>query len=715
MTSLLLLLSALVCSNTLASDSNLRATPEQPRQHIVRRLYGPENAGVRDEISRLEERMDRYQTGVAPDPDHIVPYEDHPFEEARRRLQEAGNATAVGSGASKSNKFRPIRMVFVTDALDAIRDSTNAAKIDWYKNEILPATSSFWSSALSVVPVSGNLRISSTELSGFSHCGDSEFTKVPNAHKSNGVPNSDLILYVSASSSARFCPARTLAVAVPCNFDQFDRPTAGAINVCLDNIKLRDDGTATPDVYQDYVDVTIHEVGHVLGHSSNSYRFFWDSKTGQPRTKRPFQSRSVTCVDGTDRSLILPGESTMVFAESSEGQRFASIVTPKVRAVARNQFDCQSLEGARLENQPTREESCAGDHWDERLYYPEALSGVIAPTANILSSLTLALMEDSGWYRANYTVSRMSPWGLGSGCDFCNSPCLIKGSSGSTEVPSYGRGFFCNNANEKGCSSELTHKMACTVLDYSYFVPQKLPAAQYQYFPETPSKGGPRQADFCPVFGSSYDNLKAGGQECQNVGNAPTFNFFSEQYGTDSKCIPSTAGEALCYRTACVQSDMSFRIQFKGEWLVCEYDFQRHTVRVGEGLFDTTLICPRLAQACPDLFCPFNCAGRGVCNYGHTVNGTIRPRCECFDESDTSPACSDSLIPNGDFLSDGSGLFNNLEENFFDPLLSVFVDHPDAWTTASWGWAGGLVLLFFVLLLCICSSCWPERKTKRYR
>ena len=66
------------------------------------------------------------------------------------------------------------------------------------------------------------------------------------------------------------------------------------------------------------------------------------------------------------------------------GRRFATIVTPKVTAIARNQFDCQSLSGAALENQPTRAESCVGDHWDERLFYPEALSGVISPTTNIL-------------------------------------------------------------------------------------------------------------------------------------------------------------------------------------------------------------------------------------------------------------------------------------------------------------------------------------------
>jgi hypothetical protein len=92
----------------------------------------------------------------------------------------------------------------------------------------------------------------------------------------------------------------------------------------------------------------------VLGMSSNSYRFFWDPATGQPRTPRPFERSTVTCVDGTEQELIVPAQNTLRFY-SNNGQRYASIVTEKVRAIARNQFDCQSLEGAQLENQ---QDSC---------------------------------------------------------------------------------------------------------------------------------------------------------------------------------------------------------------------------------------------------------------------------------------------------------------------------------------------------------------------
>ena len=196
-----------------------------------------------------------------------------------------------------------------------------------------------------------------------------------------------------------------------CNFDQFDRPIACAINVCLDQINLNNKERASGSVAVNSVDIAVHKNAHVLDMSSNSYRFFWDPDLGLERTPRPFSAKSVVCVDGVERTLILPADNTMKFFIATSGQRYASIVTPKVAAVARNQFDCQELGGAQLENQPTGENSCTGDHWDERMYYPEALSGVISPTTNVLSPLTLALLEDSGWYKANYTKAHVSPWG----------------------------------------------------------------------------------------------------------------------------------------------------------------------------------------------------------------------------------------------------------------------------------------------------------------
>ena len=232
------------CLAAQATPAQLRA--QQRQKSVIRRLYGPENAHIRKARRELEERPERSRTGRLGDPNHKVPYENHPYdpETKRRKLEEENTGLGVETVKIEGN-FRPMRIRFDTKALDSRRTTENAAKIDFIENEILPKTREFWSAALAVIPVSGNLKISTNELDGRSFCGDSEFTEVPAEHISAGMPNTDLVLYVSGTPSTRFCSGTTLAVAVACNFDQFDRPTAGAINVCLDQIEVDADGTAS--------------------------------------------------------------------------------------------------------------------------------------------------------------------------------------------------------------------------------------------------------------------------------------------------------------------------------------------------------------------------------------------------------------------------------------------------------------------------------------
>jgi len=681
-------------------------------QSPIRRIYGKRNAAVRREVSKIENSGTYGQTGIL-NPQHRVEYLNHPFDpiEKERKLNEQLNLQETEikrdlTESTNSSLFHPIRIALNTDALDNERNARNTHQIDLIKNEILPRTISFWESTLSVVPISNNLIIGLSDLAGKEYCGDAAFAKVPSSHTTIGVEDADLILYVSGNPDAKFCGEDTLAVAVACNFDQFDRPIAGAINFCLSQVDVDSDGTAPHYLIDDNVDVAIHEAAHVLGMSSNSYRYFWDSETGEPRTKRPFLSKLVVCVDDVERYQTLPDENTMKFFTAENGQRYASIVTPKVKTVTRNHFNCQSLEGAQLENQPTGSGSCTGDHWDERMFYPEALSGVISPTANIMSPITLALLEDSGWYVANFNNSRISPWGLSVGCDFVTKDCLNKEDS---SIPSYGRGFFCNDESSRGCSPNHNYKMGCTLIDYKVYY-NSLPQKRFQYFSDYPALGGPEQADYCPVFGTATGGKDIHQLDCREPTNRPTVNIYSEDYRHDSMCF-EVEGSARCYISKCVLSEMNLRIFVLDTWYICNHDFQEIDVDVTSGWIERTITCPRISSMCPDMFCPANCAARGICNYTAVVNGTIRPKCECFDKNDTSLGCSVSLPIDGKYLDDPSGLLIDLPEKFLDPLFDVFRLSYSEWSTASCIWAGGLCVMF-VLMVSLIFSCFCRRKEK---
>jgi hypothetical protein len=318
-------------------------------------------------------------------------------------------------------------------------------------------------------------------------------------------------------------------------------------------------------------------------------------------------------------------------------------------------------------------------------------------------------MEDSGWYAANYSKTNVSPWGHGAGCDFVREPCLIQQSNGETTVPDYGRGYFCTKASQRGCSPTHHYKMACFFRDYSVSTNQMVPP-EFQYF-SNPGLGGLKTADFCPIFGDNYKS-NVHDLDCRNPENGDGVDWqgLGEKFGPDSSCFESTRGEGICYTTQCIKDEFKLQVQMQGTWYECEHDFQEIEIPTTvSNVLGRRIICPRLSSVCPDMFCPANCAGRGKCNFNAVVNGVVRPQCECFDTSDTSPGCTSSLVLDGKYIDTSDGLINVDVKGFFDDLVAVFVDDPATWNTASWCWASGLFGVFLILLLCICSTFWPKR------
>ena len=248
---------------------------------------------------------------------------------------------------------------------------------------------------------------------------------------------------------------------------------------------------------------------------------------------------------------------------------------------------------------------------------------------------------------ANYSKSAVSPWGHSVGCEFVTDPCLQVDDQGETFVPDYSRGFFCTTPSSRACSPTHLYKMACTVVDYSIFFNSKTPDVQFQYFPDRPTQGGPRQADYCPLYGSTYSGLQPHELDCRDTGNTDLINLYSEDYGEKSKCFETTSGEGRCYKAECIYSEFVLKVNVRGEWHTCERDFQQLPIKVSGGAISSTITCPRISSACPDMLCPANCAGRGICNFTAVVNGTVRPKCECFDPTDTRMGCSASLQLDG--------------------------------------------------------------------
>lgn len=106
---------------------------------------------------------------------------------------------------------------------------------------------------------------------------------------------------------------------------------------------------------------------------------------------------------------------------------------------------------------------------------------------------TLALFEDTGWYKTNFTRSSPRAFGFNAGCSFLSEPCLDNGT-----IPEYSVESFCNisipfdgtepdsNLTQYGCDSEHRRKAVCDLVDYleppASESGQNPPPEPFQYF-----------------------------------------------------------------------------------------------------------------------------------------------------------------------------------------------------------------------------------------
>ena len=372
-------------------------------------------------------------------------------------------------------------------------------------------------------------------------------------------------------SPPKYCTGTYLASATYCSTDQYDRPVAGLMHLCIGRDFFK---TESHDINHKTI---MHEMGHILGFNSNSLAHFRDRRTGSPLTKRveddvPDVEIECTGIDNGRRNdtIPLPSEKILQFRKV-RGALIAQIVTPTVRQIARNRFDCQDLEGAELETEifhpgdTLMNPSCIGDHWERRLFKNDIMNPIIDPTlpSTLISPLTLAYFIDSGWYKVDPSRAYAGDtWGRGAGCQFVNDPCVSGG-----RVAIANEKFFCSRheGQNDGCTADLLSKAACPMTEYSSSLP-----VEYQYFPLTNVGGFDAHLDYCPVFTATSEHGM-----CKDKPDNSVPKFALESYGlSDSRCISgSIRGQVvpLCMQVACATETKTLHINVDGYWKQCDY------------------------------------------------------------------------------------------------------------------------------------------------
>lgn len=226
------------------------------------------------------------------------------------------------------------------------------------------------------------------------------------------------------------------------------------------------------------------------------------------------------------------------------------IVTPRVRAEVQAHFNCPNLEGAELEDQG--EDGTALTHWEKRVFENEAMTGTHTQNP-VYSRITLALMEDTGWYSANYSMAQELGWGKHLGCDFAMKSCKEWISSKSSRLSGKSIHPFCNKVKQDPLQTECTDDRSsvalCNLVKHSQLLPKKyqnfdsiphVPSGEEQYY-----GGSVSLADYCPYiqeFTWRARNIVVRGSHCLYEDNNPhpEKNFALEKYGSHSRCFDHT-------------------------------------------------------------------------------------------------------------------------------------------------------------------------------
>ena len=192
----------------------------------------------------------------------------------------------------------------------------------------------------------------------------------------------------------------------------------------------------------------LHEISHVLAFNDDLFPLF--EGITEPTTILP--------VNGLSRVLLK---------------------TPKVLEKAKGHFGCPSLKGVELEDQGGN--GSAGSHWEARIMLGDYMISTDYPEL-VVSDITLAVFEDSGWYEVNYFTGGLFKTGKGEGCNFLQKTCV---DTDDIERKSRFPMDFCNTEYEV-CSPGMLDRGECYIGQYSSSI-----MYEYQYFGDTKIGGFP--------------------------------------------------------------------------------------------------------------------------------------------------------------------------------------------------------------------------------
>ena len=455
---------------------------------------------------------------------------------------------------SRKNSLAPIRIHVEYYNFDLGSSSRNR----YFKNEVMNATTSWFNRVLQVYPVENNLRIRTSDCGGI---------PVPEDHKDKGV-EADLVVYLTTKYESDKGYA---AYAGACALQGRSPNNIMAGRAVVNSAKF------TGETFEYQMNVMVHEITHLLGFSSSIFRYFRNTK-GERYDEGEFMQR-----------------------EYLRGYYKYLIKSPTVLRKAREIFKCSSLEGVELET--SGGSGTAGSHWEMRVMYNDFMNSHIVMDP-VYSSLSMAVLQDSGWYQVNWDYTQNNLWGKDKGCSFHTKKCLKDGEPQFSE--------FCAESG-RTCDTYHLYKGYCNIGKFSGSLPY-----QFRYFSDSSVGGTNSYMDYCP-YRTGYSN-----GSCRGTGERKTntLSVFHEEVGANSRCFEGTLIEkgwrlsgdpyhTACYEVVSCREDRAY-VRVWDSIVACPFSGGKIEVDGMNGY----LVCPNSDILCAEVPCVNGCYGRGKCQRG---------------------------------------------------------------------------------------------------
>jgi len=232
---------------------------------------------------------------------------------------------------------------------------------------------------IKVRPIESNLRLTGDMC---------DEVPIPDFYKQKeGGVQADLVIFVALDDTGFYKANKIEAAATYCAQDDLTRrPVAGFIN-------FRPGINISNSTSLDYMTwLALHEMTHIFVFNDSLYEDFVDENL------LPFNLHEIV---GTK---VLTNNKKMNYLK-----------TKNVLEKGKKHFNCSDLEGVPLEFMGGV--GTSGSHWSKKIMNTDYMIGD-SYGENLISEITLALFEDSGWYKVNYDLANLFLWGKNKGCGF---------------------------------------------------------------------------------------------------------------------------------------------------------------------------------------------------------------------------------------------------------------------------------------------------------